>query len=92
MPRISGNSKPDIALRERGLYKTYVIEGSGKQLRFMCLDINKYQNLDTGEIYTCARDILLAHAKLHQGPGIGYGLNYFTITSGPDRGKKLSEV
>lgn len=86
-----GNSKADIALRARGPNNTYVIRGSKKQLHFICLDINKYQNLDTGEIYTFARDILLAHAKLHQGTKIGYGLDYFTVTNGLDHGKKLSE-
>ena len=86
-------AKADIILTGRTRGGTYDVRGSGCTLRFIHLDTDKYQNLDTGEIYRCARDILLAHQKLHQGTGqIQNHPSYFTVTSGMDYGKKLSDL
>lgn len=86
-------AKTDIILRGRPVGGTYKVEGSGYTLRFVHQDYDKYQNLDTGELYTCARDILLAHQNLHKGTGeIRNHPSYFTVTSGLDYGKKLSDL
>jgi len=88
-----GIAKADIILRRRTAGGTYEVRGSGYTIRFIHLEYDKYQNLDTGEIYTCARSILLAHQKLHQGTGqIQNHPSYFTVTSGMDYGKKLSDL
>jgi len=86
-------AKTDIILRGRQVGGTYNVQGSGCTLHFIHLAYDKYQNLDTGDTYTCARDILLAHQKLHQGTGeIRNHPSYFTITSGLEYGKKLSDL
>ena len=86
-------AKTDIILRGRQVGGTYNVQGSGCTLHFVHLDYDKYQNLDTGKHYTCARDILLAHQKLHQGTGeIRNHPSYFTVTSGLEYGKKLSDL
>ena len=93
MPKKGGHSRADYILGAQPLGGTYCKKGSGKTLHFIHLGINKYQNLDTGEIYQYAHDILVAHRKLHGGIGQpGNRPSEFTVTSGLDCGKKLSEL
>ena len=87
-------SKSDIILRTRPVGETYEVNCSNNKLQFVQRSKDQYDDLNKPKIYTSAGEILRQHKLEHSGSlkGSSNRPSFIKITSGLDRGKKLSEV
>jgi hypothetical protein len=91
MPRVS---KCDLILATRPVGETYEINGSNHKVQFTKVSLNEYHDLNKNKTYTTAGEILRQHCLEHLGTTHGASTRpkYIKITSGLDRGKKLSDI
>ena len=72
---------------------SYVVFGSGVEIPFTktSLGLEDHRNMNT---YKDAKNILSQHKFEHSGikSGVSNRPDFFRITSGPDRGKLLSDI
>jgi len=87
-------AKADIILRTRPDGETYEVYTSKHKLQFVKRSRDQYEDLNKPKKYTLAGEILKQHKLEHSGSekGSSNRPEFITITSGPDRGKRLSEL
>ena len=89
-------SESDIILRTRPIGETYEVYNKkhNHKLQFVKRSEDQYDDLNKPKAYTSAGQILEQHKLEHSGTvnGSSSRPSFFKITSGPDRGKKLSEL
>ena len=89
-------SKSDIIFRTQPIGETYEIYNKkhNHKLQFVKRSEDQYEDLNKPKTYTSAGEILRQHKLEHSGTvrGSRNHPSFITITSGPNRGKKLSEL
>lgn len=89
-------SKSDNILRTRPIGETYEIYNKkhNHKLQFVKRSEDQYDDLNKPKAYISAGEILRQHKLEHSGTvrGSSNHPSFIIITSGPNRGKKLSEL
>ena len=89
-------SKSDNILRTRPIGETYEIYNKkhNHKLQFVKRSEDQYDDLNKPKTYKSTGEMLRQHKLEHSGTARGSRNHpsFFTITSGPNRGKKLSEL
>jgi hypothetical protein len=87
-------SQSDTILRVRPVGETYEVICSNHKLQFVQSSRGQFEDLNKTKTYKTVGEILKQHKLENSGVARGYSNRplFIIITSGPDRGKKLSEL